>query len=689
MGALHRKWFWAVILLCFFTWVFEVLCVQARQIPIRIDQPLGQFENSEKTLDESLGYYRQHPEDLEVLSRIARLYETQKQYKQAVDYREQFIVKGDASLAGGSIFRDQCDKLLGSWKKIGTSRILLLFKRVSWSPARKHYQAKLTDQETEPRMRVLSEFMLGEIERRRKFTLKGAERRKEAIDQAWSHYCKVLEQTIPPLNEWDQAVNRLLLERFSVYGGSHEALVIYKHQPEERYLVELGQWLRRQGRGYEMLALYEDYLLRDCRVTKTVSPRFDFQPRLNEQVVDALLLVGQGDILVDQLHHLLEENALADVYRDLGYALIQQTRFQEGLEVLASFLASVDPPLASDYAWVGNLCKRVGLIDKAIEYYESALETELTNVERREESMSSSMRAPLNVSGQEYRLKVIETLDQRYRARLKKTLLGLYEHKGQPSVSDGGKADRLSQVRSWAYFARVPVKESARIAQRAKEVLPAQGVVNGPLVDLDALRSQAQTLLGADRDYSGAVALYQKILEKAPTDVKSMVHLAQAYEQMNRLDEATALFERVVFDLDIRRWCAFYYSYDHVAGNLRRIYGQNKNIKKLIRLTAFAPGGSFRDLTDQLRTRDEQDAFHASLMGQWAQTPDNLKLNFYLIHYFAEQGKPQKALDVLNRLHRRLAAQFGPYISIDYANQLAQGYECLTGRGPVGNSEPL
>ncbi|MCP4454439.1 MAG: tetratricopeptide repeat protein [Planctomycetes bacterium] len=514
-------------------------------------------------------------------------------------------------------------------------------------------------------MRVLSELMLGEIEGRSRSKLRSPKGRKEATDKSRSHYCEALKHTIPPLNEWDRAVNRLLLRKFTRYSGSNEALMIYKHQPEERYLVELGQWLRRQGRGYEMLALYEDYLLRDCRVKETRPSPPDFQPRINEQIIDALLLVGQGEILVEQLRHLLEENTQPDVYRDLGYALIQQTRYQEGLVVLGSFLAASDPSLASDYAWVGNLCSTVGLVDKAIEYYELALETKLTDVERHLESMSSSMGAPPN------------TWKQRYKARMQKTLEGLYQKQGQSVAYESGAADRLSQARAWAYFARVPLKEGVRTKQRAQDASSAQGAIESPSADLDVLRAQAHTLLAGRKDYSGAAALYRQILKKAPTDVKSMVHLAEAHERMNRLDEALALCEKVTFDPETRRWWGSLDMCDYASGNLMRLYGQNKDLRKSIRLVTLTSRGDFKKLKANLKTRDEHNAFHAHLMEQWEQTPDNLKLNFFLIHHFVARRESQKAVETMNRLYARLSTHFGSLINIDHAMQLAQGFECL------------
>ena len=61
-----------------------------------------------------------------------------------------------------------------------------------------------------------------------------------------------------------------------------------------------------------------------------------------------------------------------------------------------------------------------------------------------------------------------------------------------------------------------------------------------PAEDLDTLRAQAQALLTGDQGYAEAAARFERILQKAPTDVKSMVLLGQAYEQLGRGEEALA-----------------------------------------------------------------------------------------------------------------------------------------------------
>ena len=59
-----------------------------------------------------------------------------------------------------------------------------------------------------------------------------------------------------------------------------------------------------------------------------------------------------------------------------------------------------------------------------------------------------------------------------------------------------------------------------------------------PVEDLKAMRSQAESLLGRHKHYSGAVELYEQIRRKAPTDVESMVRLGEAYEGLGKIEEA-------------------------------------------------------------------------------------------------------------------------------------------------------
>jgi len=195
-----------------------------------------------------------------------------------------------------------------------------------------------------------------------------------------------------------------------------------------------------------------------------------------------------------------------------------------------------------------------------------------------------------------------------------------------------------------------------------------------PVADLKAMRIRAESLLGQHRDFGNAAALYEQILEMAPTDVKSMDYLGRAYEGLGKTAEATALYEKVVFGM--HKWNPSYSKYT-ATSTLGRLYRQNRDINGQVKLFALTGRGSYAEIRGRLETQNEFEEFHNSLLEQWQLSPDDLRIRFYLVHHFVERFEIVRASEILAKLRTELSSDQGHIKNISHAMELAQGYEKL------------
>ena len=166
---------------------------------------LGKQGNIDEAVEQYLIYYTNNPEKHGVLQWITRLYENNGRIKEAIEFVERFLVCGEESLTRGAHFQDQCDRLLRLWKKAGAGKVLhALGKADGIELARDHYLAKLEDANTKPRMTIIAQLMLGDIENKAKDAVK-----------ARKYYLAAFDLILPPTDKWQKTVNRVLWRKFS------------------------------------------------------------------------------------------------------------------------------------------------------------------------------------------------------------------------------------------------------------------------------------------------------------------------------------------------------------------------------------------------------------------------------------------------------------------------------------------
>ena len=952
---------------------------------------LGKQGNIDEAVKQYLIYYANNPEKHAVLQWISGLYENSGRIKEAIVLGERFLASGDEYLTRGAHFQDQCDRLLRLWGKTGAGKILRTFGKADGIElAREHYLAMLEDANTKPRMIIIAQLMLGDIENKAKDVVKTR-----------GYYLAAFDLILPPTDEWQKAVNRVLWRKFMKKSWFDNALAIYRNYPNYGHLMQLGQWLRRQGRGFEMLELYEDYLFSGyCEVDDDGSV-WHGDKGLGCSIIDESVSLGQGELLIGQFNSVIvEHDENYSLQRNFGYLLFKMKRYEEGLSELEKYLSIMDKVLVSDYQWVGNLCTKAGMIDEAIEFYETARDMKVTDAEIRAESMMSQMAASDGYWKARFKTRILETLGSLYmkknrwadaemcfkeivdlqsgrsKEKAQVNLAKIWELMGKENVFveelkskvandpfdaelrgkygqtllKAGKLDEAveqferavelssedlsvrlkfaevlaknkQKARAIAEYEKVlyaglkrgreqfrrgksgdetePWRVLHRLAEFCKrvgekdkllkiyddvlglldspetkwkpdesrlkrilrditEILDAKGEYNSivklwldyhkemghyaryvikdrigyldseplvkqlheltmadpndywgrfilgdillvenrlddaikiytkllkdvpeanrihhdlgqlferrikrydlaleaytrnlrrfkkgsrdyanrlgliarmhlklgdkekaakfyrkaiscdvsetehqqyqrglfeatdgkedvgevdittvePVEDLEAMRSQAESLLHRNRDYSGAAELYEQILGKAPTDIESMVRLGEAYEGLGKIKEATALYEKVAFDNDIRKW-AIGSSYYGADSDLERIYRQNKDIKKQIKLFTLTSRGNYSEIRSRLKNHEEFEEFHKYLLEQLEQTPKNLKIRFYLIHHYFERIETSRACEILEQLKIELTDEQSNIGNTSHAIQLAKGFERL------------
>jgi tetratricopeptide (TPR) repeat protein len=959
--------------------------------PLEYAKSLGEGGKIDESVEQYLIYYTDNPENHTVLQWISELYERNGRMKEAIEYAELFLVSGEESLMSDYYFQEQCNRLWGLWDKVGAGRILRATGKAGGIElAREHYLTATANADTERRLSTLAHVMLGDIENKANSAVKARE-----------HYRAALAIISPPAETWDKAVNRVLGRKFISMDWLDDALAAYRNCPYSGHLMELGGRLERDGRGFEMLELYENDLLFERHEKDEDRIGINrFIEDLDARIINELIRVGRGPSLVKSFRDRIAEcHADFKLHRNLGYLLFKMNQYDEGLSELEMYLAARTAVTASDYQWVGNLCKTAKMTDEAIAYYEAARSMDVTEVEIRRESMMSQMAATKEYWKARFTNRLLETLGALFmekgqwanaeacykeirefqpswsNANTEASLARIWEHLGKENVVienlkndvvqhpldadlrvkfgqslwNAGKLDdaiaqfekavelsgedvsirlKLAELLAknkqqkkavaeyenvlytclkkpkdqfhltkgaddmtpWAVLHRLAelckrtgekdklleiydtvlaMSDSpetvwkadefilSRILRDITEILYAKGEYNRiaerwldyreklgyyarsvitdnirsidlrafvkqlqeltsadpddtwgwfiladllmaenrneealqiylrllaetppggrvhhdlayvfqrmnrydltvdasikyleglnegsrdygrqlgqiadfylklsdnknaadyyrnaiccevsaeehqryqqglfkatdgkegtdrfadltvePMMDLRTMRLQAESLLKRQKEYGQAAALYEQILEKAPTDINSMVALGDAYRGLGRIDEATALYEKVTFDKTIRVWAhgASYYGADSA---LESIYRRNNDIYKQIKLFALTPHGSFSEIRGRLKSREEFEEFHTCLLEQFEQTPENLKLRFYLIEHYHEIADTSKASEILEKLKNELADKQGNIRNASHAIQLAKAFEKL------------
>lgn len=488
---------------------------------------LGKQGNIDEAVEQYLIYYTNNPEKHVVLQWISGLYENSERIKEAIEFVERSLVSGDESLIRDSHFQEQCDRLLRLWEKTGAGRILhALGKADGIELAREHYLAKLEDTNTKPRLIIIAQLMLGDIENKAKDVVK-----------ARGYYLAAFDLILPPIDEWQKAVNRVLWRKFMNKSWFDDALAIYRNYPNYNHLMQLGQWLKRQGRGFEMLELYEDYLFSGYREVDDDGSVRHGDKGLGDSIIDELLSLGQGESLIEQFNSIIVEHPENyRLHRNFGYLLFKMKRYEEGLSELEKYLTVMDNVLVSDYQWVGSLCRKAGMIDEAIEFYETARDMEVTDAEVRAESMMSQMAA----SGGHWKA--------RFKARILETLGSLYMKKNRWADAEmcfkeivdlqSGRSKEKAQVNLAKIWERMG-KENVFIEELKSKV------ANDPC-DAELRVKYGQTLLKAGK-LGEAVEQFERAVELSGEDLSVRLKFAEVLAKNKQNAKAIAEYEKVLY----------------------------------------------------------------------------------------------------------------------------------------------
>ena len=977
-----------LLMIVFFGWNRQVYAQNLQEM-LSAASELEKEGEIDQAVEMCLDYYEKNPQKYEVLQSIAELYNRNERYDEAIEYMEKLIIKDADFLFQGARFKDQCDRLLRAWDSIGKGNII---KAGGIELATKYYKAKINDKNTTSRMKAVSQIILGDI----------AEKAKD-LEKQREHYYKAYEQVISASDDWEKAVNRVLQRKFMDKAWYDDAVAVYTNYPDYSNLIQLGQWLKRQGRGYEMIDLYEDYLLHGNPEKEKYYSIGGYEPyALGVNVIDELVSVGRGESLIGQFNDLIATDPKnPELHRRFGYMLIKMRRNEEALREIEQYLSSKEIPSASDYEWAGDLCEQAKISEIAIQYYEIARDTEVTDIEVYRASTMSQMAAAPSYWKQRYKTQILEKLgniyirqkqwpkaescfkeimemDANYRKEVvQKKLALIWEQMGKDNVfiesmkekiieqpeneqviaeyantllnsnktdeavkqyekavelspedislrlklADSlaedkqndraideyrtalfmsaqknenefnrgkggderepwfilnklsrfcekvGQKDKIldidvnvlvmldspdtnwkpdkyvrerilrdmteiyeakgqysSIIELWlgyhkktGYYSRYVIKDQLQYVENLKpfierlqketsgdssdywgkfilaDILYAQndkddameiykellkdattdgrlqhdliyefqymqrydlmldasikalaqyghggrdygqalGNIAGiylkldnkekaaefyrnamacdvsqeeyeqfskalsnitgenqvhehtesvaikPLVDLDKMRSQAERMYWDEKDYPGAEKLYKQILEIAPLDLESMVRLGEVYERMYKTEDATAIFEKVVFDKEMRLWAPSPDAYYGANSELQGIYSRNKDIKKVISLFALTGSGNLEDIKRNCRNDRELQEFHSYLMEQSQEAPDNTKLNLYLVRYFAETGETERAQEIAGKLYNRFSDDEGHITNRNNAIELAKSYESM------------
>jgi len=457
----------------------------------RLDEAVQQF----------LSYYADNQNNHRVLERIGYLYERASCFDDAVEFGERYL------LSSGDLVQGRIDRLAELAEK-------------AWgSEARARY---ISMAETSGRKGILGKLVLAAFVNRTN--------EKSAVR---AHYLDTLQEVSPPVDWWDKKVNRFLLYRFVQERWLDEAVEAYRNCRDYKQLIELGQLLRREGLGFEMLRFYEEYLLSD--VNDSVDESHHWFPfgrfghkTLATEVIDQLCSLERDKALLEKLAGVAEEeDDNATVHRNLGYLLFKMKRYGESLVELENYLGRLARPLATDYEWVGRLCANMGLVERAVAFYEVAVETGPTTEELHRESMTSQMWMPL------------ARWKGRFEARILKELGSLYK-----------KQERWAEAEKC--FKRISESDSGRYRDEAKaelaktwERLGKQNVFLRQLnTELEKdpcsvkLRIEYAHNLSKAQKTGDAIKQLKEAVRMSPEDLSVRLKLAETLAEAKRSDEA-------------------------------------------------------------------------------------------------------------------------------------------------------
>lgn len=309
------------------------------------------------------------------------------------------------------------------------------------------------------------------------------------------------------------------------------------HDIEESPLVKQGRWLRRQGQGFKMLALYEGHLLSGYGLLRdNGAVRWDAL-RLDRVLIEELDAVGQGKTLLARFE-VLQAQYPDDprVHWNLGYVHYEAKQFDRAGVAFERCLDLLANPWICELDWFARLCVEEGQIEKAIAFYERALRVEVTDQE------------------------------VNYRSRLNQRVwsVGAYRHNlGISTLRTLG--DLYVKVERWAEaetcFKEILASDGEYSKKHAKaklaQIWQRLGKPNQLLTDLAAQSAQdpcdvdtgmdyAQALMWAGKN-AQAIQQYQRIVALDSNNLGHRLRLAEAWEKDGQAEQALTEYATILF----------------------------------------------------------------------------------------------------------------------------------------------
>ncbi|RPJ39233.1 MAG: hypothetical protein EHM35_02830, partial [Planctomycetaceae bacterium] len=425
--------------------------------------------------------------------------------QQAPNNREAIEHFEDAAISAQSLSVGSLSELLKLWESAG-----------GLDGAKRHYAAMTTNANVPAAKVALAHVMLSWISL--------AERN---LPVAREHCWAAIKKTSPPADPWQRGIRRCVLnDIFIARDWLDDAVAAYDNQWDYGSLLTLGEHLRYQGRGIEMLDLYQGYLLSEPPVHEDLIPlrAAGRYAGLATTIIDEIVSLDEAQPLKEKLDAAVAAQPQSPyLYRNLGYLLFKMDRYTDGLRILEQYLAVKDGPSAGDYNWIGDLCKKAGRIEDATQFYERSLAVELTTDDLRREARSSQL--PITVG--DVRARTLGSLGDLYIGQQRWAQAEACFQKIMNSDAQWATSD--AQTKLALVWTRLG-KENVLIEELQEKAAKAP-------TDPQARTAYAGILLKVARA-SEAVTQYEQAVRSSPGDLSLRLRLAEALVQNRETQRA-------------------------------------------------------------------------------------------------------------------------------------------------------
>ena len=316
-----------------------------------------------------------------------------------------------------------------------------------------------------------------------------------------------------------------LIER----GMLDDALAAYRKQPIPSLLMRLGEALKRDGRGLEMLDLYEGFLL--TAPTGTASEPGDSSPLgLAGGVISQIVEVGAADAAAKRLSEQTAAHPREAWLRlRLGYLWWKTGQREKAVTEFDQYTILWNKPSALGMGWLAQLYAEGGLTDKAIASYKEALKIPITAEDLHAVAMRAAMYRPPERIRSEFKADLLARLGELFRKEKRwpeaeRCYLDILDL--DPPVRKDAAEAALSAI--W----KVIGKDNTLIAQLRRQLAAAP--------DKAEVHAELARLLMATGKTEEGIERYRAAVKLAPAQLGYLLNLADALASAGKDDEAVA-----------------------------------------------------------------------------------------------------------------------------------------------------